>query len=186
MKKLIEFKKLGLIIEKDSENPHYKSKYASLDNIISLIQPALSELWLMISHSYLLIEWIQYLETTILDVESKEEIKTKLPILGAVDMQKLWSALTYARRYNISCLLDLSTEDDDDWNKTLPNKELKPEIKKEDDDKPRFGDKNFDKLKESYLEGKIEWKTYKEAIKEIFKIYNVNKSRQEKLQILFK
>ena len=49
--KLLAFQQKGIKINKDATNPHFKSKYASLTNIIEKITPALNELGLTVVHS---------------------------------------------------------------------------------------------------------------------------------------
>jgi hypothetical protein len=70
-----------------------------------------------------LITQICELETGNVNLEST----FKLPELN--DIQKIGSAITYARRYNLVAMLNLNIEDDDDGNATKPQPE-KPKATK--------------------------------------------------------
>lgn len=109
--KLLAFQKASLSIKKDSENPHFKSKYAALPDIILHINPTLSELWLVVSNS--ITEWS--IVTEIIDAESGEKISASFPLFGTKP-QEFGSSITYARRYNLGALLNLHIDDDDDGN----------------------------------------------------------------------
>jgi hypothetical protein len=104
-------------IEKDSTNPHFKNKYASLDNIIDDIRPILTKYGLSI---------IQmpggdgenFKMSTLLIHESGEWIESDPIVMKPVknDPQGIGSCATYARRYSLSAFLSLNTGEDDDGN----------------------------------------------------------------------
>lgn len=109
-KKLNEFKKSVGAIKKDSTNPHYKNKYASIQSVLDTIEKPLLDAGL---------GFIQCVEdlnliTTIYDTESDNILTSKIPlILNKNDMQQLGSAITYARRYGLVSMFGLEQEDDD-------------------------------------------------------------------------
>lgn len=109
-KKLNEFKKSVGAIKKDSTNPHYKNKYASIESVLDTIEKPLLDAGL---------GFIQCVEdlnliTTIYDTESDNILTSKIPlILNRNDMQQLGSAITYARRYGLVSMFGLEQEDDD-------------------------------------------------------------------------
>ena len=88
----------------------FKYRYADLAAIMTVIQPLLTKHGLLVSHSVADMHVI----TGIIHHESDEFVTTSTPILGCNTMQDLGSAITYARRYNISCLLNIITDKDDD------------------------------------------------------------------------
>jgi hypothetical protein len=49
-KKIMEVQKLCLAVTKDSANPFFKSKYVSLDNLVSTITPHLNAIGLIVYH----------------------------------------------------------------------------------------------------------------------------------------
>ncbi|MGA0199348.1 MAG: ERF family protein [Prochlorotrichaceae cyanobacterium] len=99
-------------IVKDAKNPHFKQMYATLGAILSAVEMPLIENGVVIIHEQITTDGEWLLQTSLVHWESEEAIKTVFPVAGA-DPQKLGSALTYARRYNVLNLLNLSTEDDD-------------------------------------------------------------------------
>lgn len=110
-KALHQFQSEVTKIKKDSKNPHFKSNYASLSNILDSVTPVLSKTGLVItSHP---VEG--YLITTIFHAESGEYMESAYP-LTARDMtnpQQIGSAISYARRYSLLSILNLNTDDDD-------------------------------------------------------------------------
>jgi hypothetical protein len=111
-------------IEKDSTNPHFKNKYASLDNIIDEIRPILTK------HGLSIIQMPggdgeNFKMSTLLIHESGEWIESDPIVMKPVknDPQGIGSCATYARRYSLSAFLSLNTGEDDDGNDaTQPNK----------------------------------------------------------------
>lgn len=97
---------------KTRENPHLKNKYADLQDVIDTIREPLTVNGLAISHEVSGTTLI----TKLLHV-SGQSLKTEMPLLmGKQDMQGLGSALTYARRYSVSALLGIASDDCDDAN----------------------------------------------------------------------
>jgi hypothetical protein len=99
-------------IPKDSTNPHFKSKFASLDAILGAVVPVLS------AHGLILVQPIRgrSIETTILH-ESGEMLASSYPLPENLDdPQKLGAAVTYGRRYSASSLLGITADEDDDGN----------------------------------------------------------------------
>ena len=110
LKKLDEFKKIVGKVKKDGTNPFHKSKYATLDSVLETIEEPLRQVGL----GYYQTTEKDGLVTTIYDLEdTKLFISGFLPFIGATDMQKLGSAITYNRRYGLVTLCGLEQEDDD-------------------------------------------------------------------------
>jgi len=101
----------------DSKNPHFKSKYASLAEVIDTVKPILAK------HELAVIQLPAYREaighvlcTRILHKSGQwieEEMKLN-PIKD--DPQGLGSSLTYSRRYSIPGVAMIASEEDDDGN----------------------------------------------------------------------
>lgn len=94
---------------KDRENGHFKNVYATLSSVIDASKEALLEQGVVViqgaSNTTL---------TTRLQHSSGEFIESELTlILTKNDMQGLGSAITYARRYSLASMLNISQEDDD-------------------------------------------------------------------------
>jgi len=98
-------------------NPHFKSKYAPLQDILSLVRPVLAK------HGLSIIQFPSgdgqdITISTILMHESGEWIEA-CPLTLKADKptaQGAGSAITYGRRYTLSAVLGISSEDDDDGN----------------------------------------------------------------------
>lgn len=113
-------------IGRDSTNPDFRSKYASLDHIIATVRPILA------SHKLAIVQGSEVAPTadtvlveTKLIHESGEWLSSSvvMPLVGrmlkgggraAPDPQSGGSAVTYGRRYGLSAILCLSTDEDDD------------------------------------------------------------------------
>jgi len=100
-----------------ANNPFFKSKYAPLNEILNGVRPVLGKYGLSIlqmpggdSQDTSI--------TTILMHESGEWIESDPLTMKAVknDPQGAGSVITYARRYSLSAVLGISSEDDDDAN----------------------------------------------------------------------
>lgn len=144
---LLKFHKTVKKIKKESDNPFFKSKYASLANILDIIAEPLNESELVI---------MQFPENnenqleliTILQHSSGEYFKTsnKMEVLRKpnkqfekfdqfgkgigeqiiksmdIDPQAIGSLITYLRRYAIGSILNLNIDEDDDANSASGNK----------------------------------------------------------------
>ncbi len=110
-------------VAKNSTNPHFKSKYASLDDIVAAVRPVLASQELAIVQGACdpIIDHGGSLEgfsvETMLVHESGEWIANAAIVpLTKVDAQGAGGAMTYGRRYGLSALLSLATDEDDDGN----------------------------------------------------------------------
>jgi hypothetical protein len=105
-----------------ADNPFFKSKYAPLQDILNLVRPLLSKHGL----SILQIpsgDGEKIIITTMLMHESGEWIES-CPLVLKADKptaQGAGSAITYGRRYALSAVLGISSEDDDDGNQASGN-----------------------------------------------------------------
>lgn len=110
------------VLEKDADNPFFKSQYLTLDKIVANLRPLLTK------HKLLVTQMPQNatLETLVKDLEDDSELKSNCDLqCPPNDPQKQGSAITYARRYALGCIFQIQTEEDDDGNKTVS----KPAIK---------------------------------------------------------
>lgn len=110
-------------VGKDSTNPHFKSKYASLDSIIDMTRPALAKHGLAVLQGATVPESDEngilrgFTVETLLVHKSGEWISNGLPLpIQKADPQGAMAALTYGRRGSLSALLSISTDEDDDGN----------------------------------------------------------------------
>jgi hypothetical protein len=96
---------------KDSKNPHFRNDYASLESVIDATKQAL------LDQEVVVIQGIGDAESTLttrLQHISGEFIETECRlVLSKQDMQGLGSAITYARRYALAAIMNISQADDD-------------------------------------------------------------------------
>lgn len=112
--KLLEVQKKIGAVSKSSINPHFRSKYASLDEVLDVSKSCLNDEGVFIAQGPGKDAFGQYVETSLIDAESGQQIQGKVYFSGAEDnMQKIGAAITYARRFGLTSLLALETEDDD-------------------------------------------------------------------------
>lgn len=104
-------------IPKNGKNPHFGSRYATQGDILGEALPALAAEGLSLSSAcrfnpdaggYELVSSLTH-------APSGEARASAFP-LGAGSPQNIGAAITYARRYNDSALLEIETDDDDDGN----------------------------------------------------------------------
>ncbi len=103
-------------LTKDSDNPYFNSRYLSLDKLLSSVTPALGAQGLSVSSSYQLTASGGFAVVTTLS-HVKGGFRTSLfPVLDASKSQAVGSSGTYAMRYNLTQLLCVAAEHDDDGN----------------------------------------------------------------------
>jgi hypothetical protein len=103
-------------IQKDAQNPFFKSDYLTLSGIIDAIRPLLSANGLAVIQSMKVDSGNNILITTLLH-ESGESLSSEIILPGHADPQRFGSLVTYYKRYQLQALLLISTsEEDDDGN----------------------------------------------------------------------
>ena len=116
---------------KTSNNPHFKSKYASLDSCVEAVIDALNANGIALQQfSYERDNGVAV--ETIFIHESGEMLKSGILFVPAVkhDAQGYGSALTYARRYSLMAACGIAPEDDDGNAASKPQSAPKQDVKK--------------------------------------------------------
>jgi len=99
---------------KQSNNPHFKSKYADLGNVMDACLPALNAAGIAVIQPTGEDEHGRYVETVLIHGESGESLTCRVPLIVAKnDMQGYGSAVTYGRRYGLMAMAGIAPEDDD-------------------------------------------------------------------------
>lgn len=91
----------------------FSYKYATLSNIIDCIKKPLADNGIAVTQPIICKNNIQYLQTRLLHT-SGESIESMMPINTAQAPQQLGSLLTYYRRYQLSSILAIAADEDDD------------------------------------------------------------------------
>ena len=104
-------------VVKDGLNPHFKSKYATLDSVIGVCKESLNANGIVFAqggeetNGELLVLYTRLMH------ESGEWIESRLAMKPVkADPQGIGSCITYARRYALSAICGVASEDDDDGN----------------------------------------------------------------------
>lgn len=133
-------------VGKDRSNSHFGNKYATLDAIMDAVRAPLAEQGLSIVQGAS--ETPEGFQVwTMLLHKSGEYLANVVPVpVNKKDAQGIGSAMTYGRRYGVSGILAVATEEDDDGNnaaksppkKAEPKPQPKPEAKPERVAAPKF------------------------------------------------
>lgn len=110
-------------VTKDGNNPHFKSKFATLENIIETIRKPLSDNELSFSQ---MPTGENELATIIMHTSGEWIRATAKMDLAKRDPQGQGSGITYMRRYALGAALGLATEEDDDGNQASTRPATKP------------------------------------------------------------
>lgn len=97
-------------------NPHFRSKYADLAGIRDAVIPALAANGIAVVQTLGGAADGGNLLMTRLVHTSGQWIESDCPVPFSGDMQKMGSAITYARRYSLSAICGISADEDDDAN----------------------------------------------------------------------
>lgn len=110
-------------VAKDRTNPHFKNRYATLDAIMDDVRPILAK------HGLSLVQGMTVphtdengavksfvLETMLLHKSGEHITNAAHMPVSQNSPQGVGSAITYGRRYGVSALLALATDEDDDGN----------------------------------------------------------------------
>ena len=99
----------------DSKNPHFRNRYASLKSCLDTVRPVLARHGLVLSQFVVSSEnGADRLVTRLLHQSGQFVEDEGISLVGADNMQKLGSAMSYGRRYGLLSVLGLVGDPDDD------------------------------------------------------------------------
>lgn len=101
-------------ISMDGENPHFRSKFATLSNITKVVLPKLSEHGLSFSMGSFVDGGLLVLDAHLIH-ESGTSRSMQIPTTES-NPQKLGSFISYMRRYALAALTGVVADEDDDGN----------------------------------------------------------------------
>ena len=130
-------------VKKNAKNDHFKKKYADLTSILDTINPILQDCGLLVTQH----PNDDVLVTTVYHAESGEWMQSE-QVLRMKDLnnpQQQGSAITYARRYALASIFNLSQEDDD-GNSAAAVKEPQKMVKEVLNEKHPMWEKALDHL----------------------------------------
>ena len=101
-------------VVKGSTNPHFRSKYADLSDVMRVAIPALTENGICLCQSIIVSDSRDLMRTTLTHGDSETSVHCDVPlIVQKNDMQGMKSATTYAKRIGLESLAGIAPEDDD-------------------------------------------------------------------------
>ena len=101
-------------VAKNAVNPHFKSKFATLDSILDATRPILAKHGLALSQEPVFEDGMAGVVTRIIHTSGESrESKLVLPMRDQ-SAQGAGSAITYARRYSAAAVLGIASEEDED------------------------------------------------------------------------
>jgi hypothetical protein len=104
---------MGKVV-KGATNPHFKSKYADLADVMQVAIPALNAHGVAPWHSIVVVGEQNFMRTTLSHGATETHITCDVPLLVSKnDMQGMKSATTYAKRIGIESLTGIAPDDDD-------------------------------------------------------------------------
>jgi len=126
-------------LAKDKVNPHFKSRFTSLDAILDATRPVLAKHGLALSQEPVFEDGMAGVVTRIIHTSGESrESKLILPLRDQ-SAQGVGSAISYARRYSAAAVLGIASDEDDDGQQaSTPSKAItraviaKPVINKPD------------------------------------------------------
>lgn len=99
---------------KGSNNPHFKSKYADLADLVLAVREPFNRNGLTYFHQIIRGDGFQDMRTIIVHGETETQIECDVPlIVQKQDMQGMKSATTYAKRIGLESVSGVAPEDDD-------------------------------------------------------------------------
>jgi len=115
--------------KKGSVNPFFKNKYADLNDVLSAVVPALNNNGIVLLQPLVYIEGKNFVKTVLMH-ESGETFESYAEIFckNQNDAQAYGSGITYARRYALSSICGIGSEDDDAQKAVQPKPQATAEI----------------------------------------------------------
>lgn len=112
MEALVKWQENKPDIKFDANNPHFKSKYASLAGIIKAIKAPLSECGITYVHTVV----GGRIWTLLMHPETEGQLVAERPLPDSGTIQNEGSVITYQKRYQLAALLGIAGEEDTDGN----------------------------------------------------------------------
>lgn len=107
-------------IPRAAENPFFHSRYADLASVRAAVTPVLAAHGLAVTQHPIITDSGPGLTTMLVHESGQWISSTMLLCMAKADPQGQGSAITYARRYALSAILGVASEEDDDGQAAMP------------------------------------------------------------------
>lgn len=98
---------------KSSQNPHFKSRYADLAEVLNTVRPVFASHGLSVSQCPSYEQGIVSVETVLMHSSGQWMSSVISAPISKLDAQSVGSAITYCRRYSLAAVAGIAQEDDD-------------------------------------------------------------------------
>lgn len=98
---------------KNAANPHFKSKYADLAEVINTVRPVFAKHDLSVTQFPSFADGLASVETVLMHSSGQWMSGTASAGVTKMDAQGVGSAITYLRRYSLAAVAGIAQEDDD-------------------------------------------------------------------------
>ena len=113
---------------KNANNPHFKSRYADLAELLNTVRPVLSKHGLAVIQMPSFDSGVASVETLLTHSSGEYVSSTCSAPVTKQDAQGVGSAITYLRRYSLAAFCGIAQEDDD-ANSSVGHKPTPPQAK---------------------------------------------------------
>lgn len=121
--------------DKNKQNPHLKSKYADLGEILNTVRPVLSVYGLSFMQMPTFDNGVVSVETILMHSSGQFVSNTCSCPVSKQDAQGIGAVITYLRRYSLAAFVGISQEDDDGGSGKPPQQQpIQPQQKPTLDD----------------------------------------------------
>lgn len=120
---LLAFQAEAPALQRTALNPHFRSRYVPLDELMGVVLPLLNKHGIVLAQTPCRMseDAAPALTTRLTHAESGEYVEGTMPLLlTKSDPQAQGAAITYARRYALMAMLGLVADEDDDGNAATP------------------------------------------------------------------
>lgn len=120
---LIKAQKTIKVAVFDAQNPHFKSRYATLGSVVEACKEALNAndiCFIQGAHSDAAFPGCVCVTTRLLHISGEYIEDTIVVPYGQQTAQAMGSSLTYGRRYGLASLLGIVSDEDDDAESAMP------------------------------------------------------------------
>ena len=114
VRRIFEIQQSVTGVERDSANQHFRSRYASLEAVVSTLKPLMGHYG--VAFYFTIGDCSQHAEVTLVlaSIDTDESIRSTMRVpLQKMDPQGVGSAITYCQRYSLMAAFGLPSVDDD-------------------------------------------------------------------------